>query len=578
MAGVRLAPSGAEGDPGSGIRIRDAGDSGLLLELEAVIDPSVNARAIAIAAAVAAEQQAGVRDVIPTYRSVAVHFDPLVADVDALRASLRRAASSAPVVKDGALVDVPVAYGGEHGPDLDEVASFAKLSRAAVVDRHCAAEYRVFMLGFLPGFAYMGSVDDAIAVPRKATPRTRIPAGSVGIAGRQTGIYPQQSPGGWQVIGRTGLQVFDPRRAPVSLFAPGDRVRFVAVTGIGDQGSGIKNTGAHDPATAAFDPRSPIPDPSRRVTVLDPGLFTTIQDPGRWGYQDRGVPVAGAMDRRSCRLANALVGNPPGAAVLEATLFGPELRIEQPARVAIAGADLSASIDGAPVAVDSMHACGAGSVLRFGDRRRGTRAYIAFDGGIDVPLVLGSRATHVVSGLGGIDGRAQKAGDRLPLGEPIHAGRRSPRLSPLRIEGGARLRIMRGPQDDYFDQSAFDLLQRTRFTVSPQSDRMGYRLRIPDPGSPSAPLGASRIPGREGSMISDATFIGGVQIPPSGEPILLMADRQTTGGYPQIATVITADLPLAGQLAPGDWIEFVPCTRGEAIAALVEQEEQLRAV
>jgi KipI family sensor histidine kinase inhibitor len=548
------------------VAIRDAGDAAVLLELDPVIDPVVNARAIAIAAAVTAERHAGVRDVIPTYRSVAVHFDPLVADVDVLRASLRRAASSSLAVKDGALVRVPVAYGGEHGPDLDEVASFAKLSPDAVVERHCAVEYRVFMLGFLPGFAYMGTVDEGIAAPRKATPRTRIPAGSVGIAGRQTGIYPRPSPGGWQVIGRTGLQVFDPLRAPASLFAPGDRVRFVATTGIGDQGSGITNAGA----SGALDPRSPIPDPYRRVTVLKPGLFTTIQDPGRWAHQDRGVPVAGPMDRRSYRLANALVGNPADAAVLEATLVGPELRIEQPARVAIAGADLSASIDGASVAVDSTHTCGAGSVLRFGDRRRGTRAYVAFDGGIDVPVVLGSRATHVVSGLGGIDGRALKAGDRLPLGEPIHARRRSPGFSPLRIEGGARLRIMRGPQDDYFDQSAFDLLQRTRFTVSPQSDRMGYRLRIPDAGS--------RIPAREGSMISDAAFMGGLQIPPSGEPILLMADRQTTGGYPQVATVITADLPLAGQLAPGDWIEFELCTRSEAIAALREQEEALRAV
>src|SRR5258705_148020 len=393
VAGVRLAPGGAEGDPGSGIRIVDAGDAAVLLELEAAIDPSVNARAIAIAAAVAVERRAGVRDVIPTYRSVAVHFDPLVADVDGLRDLLRRAANSAAAATDGALVEVPVAYGGEHGPDLDEVATFAKLSPAAVIERHCATEYRVFMLGFLPGFAYMGSVDDSIAAPRKATPRTRIPAGSVGIAGRQTGIYPRQSPGGWQLIGRTGLQVFDPFRSPASLFAPGDRVRFVAAAGIGGQGSGIKNIGALDARVEALYPPSPIPDPHRRVTVIKPGLFTTIQDAGRWGQQDRCVPVAGPMDRRSYRLANALVGNPPGAAALEATLLGPELRIEQPARVAIAGADLGASIDGTALAADSMRTCGAGSVLRFGERRHGTRVYIALDGGIDVPLVLGSRAT-----------------------------------------------------------------------------------------------------------------------------------------------------------------------------------------
>src|SRR5258705_12623730 len=155
------------------------------------------------------------------------------------------------------------------------------------------------MLGFLPGFAYMGTVDDAIAAPRKATPRTRIPAGSVGIAGKQTGVYPRPSPGGWQLIGRTGLQVFDPFRAPASLYAAGDRVRFVPVAGIGDQGSltGIRDQGSGTKNFGVVDPRSPIPDPFRGVTVVAPGLFTTIQDSGRWGYQDRGVPVAGPMDR-----------------------------------------------------------------------------------------------------------------------------------------------------------------------------------------------------------------------------------------------------------------------------------------
>jgi len=559
-------------DPGSGIRLVDAGDSAVLLELGAVIDPAVNARAIAIASAIAAERRAGIRDVIPTYRSVAVHFDPLVADVHGLRASLQRAVEAAPEARAGTLVEVPVAYGGEQGPDLDEVAAFAKLPPAAVVERHCATEYRVFMLGFLPGFAYMGSVDDAIAAPRKATPRTRIPAGSVGIAGRQTGIYPVESPGGWQLIGRTGLTVFDPFRAPASLFAPGDRVRFVADPLARNLEPRTPNG---EPRTANREPRtteSRIPDPgSRSITVLQPGLFTTIQDAGRWGHQDRGVPVAGPMDRRSYRLANALVGNPPDAAALEATLLGPALRMEQPVRVAITGADLSASIDGTALAVDAVRACGAGSVLRFGERRRGARAYIAFDGGIDVPPVLGSRATHVVCGLGGVEGRALKAGDRLRLGQ-AHPGGRTRGFSPLRIEGGARLRVMRGPQDEYFDQSAFDLLQRTRFTIEPQSNRMGYRLtaadRIPNP--------ESRIPA--GAMISDATFMGGLQVPPSGEPILLMADRQTTGGYPQIATVVTADLPLAGQLAPGDWVQFTLCTRDEAIAALREQDEALRVV
>jgi KipI family sensor histidine kinase inhibitor len=551
----------------SGFGIRDAGDSAILLELAPVIDPDVNARAIAIAAALRDQALSGVRDVIPTYRSVAVHFDPLTCDIDSLRNALRQAAASPPVAASGSLIEVPVAYGGDNGPDLDEVAAFAKLSAQAVIDRHCGTEYRVFMLGFLPGFAYMGTVDGSIAAPRKATPRMRIPAGSVGIAGQQTGVYPRPSPGGWQLIGRTSLDVFDATREPASLFRAGDRVRFVPSR---DPGSGIRDS--------RLEPRtneSRIPSPeSRSITILKPGLFTTIQDGGRWGCQDQGVPVSGPMDRPAQRLANALVGNPPDAATLEATLLGPELRFDQPAVIAVTGADLEAAIDGKPAAVDASHRVESGGILRFGARRSGTRAYIAIDGGIDVPPVLGSRSTHVVCGLGGIDGRALRAGDRVPLGPSTHPWRegpsnrlrRGPSTSALRSPHGARLRAMGGPQDHYFDEAVFNWLTRTRFTVSPQSDRMGYRLvagsRIPNP--------ESRIPG---AMISDAAFPGGIQIPPSGDPILLMADRQTTGGYPQIATVITADLRLAGQLAPGDWIEFALCTRLEAIAALTEQQE-----
>ena len=585
--------------------IRDAGDSAIVLELEPVIDPAVNARAIAIATAVRDQRLAGVRDVIPTYWSVAVHFDPLTCDIDSLRDTMRQAAASPRVSASGSLVEVPVAYGRDNGPDLDDVAAFAKLPATTVIDRHCGPEYRVFMLGFLPGFAYMGIVDESIAAPRKATPRTRIPAGSVGIAGRQTGVYPRPSPGGWQLIGRTPLNVFDPSREPASLFQAGDRVKFIPIENHSPVGRTFMvraNRGQGDQAGESASPkglRSAGPVSGRSLTVVRPGLFTTIQDAGRWGYQDRGVPVSGPMDRQAHRLANALVGNAPDAAALEATLLGPELRFDQPALIAVSGADLEAAIDDKPVAVDTPHRVDSGGVLRFGARRSGTRAYIAIDGGIDVPPVLGSRSTHVVSGLGGVDGRALRAGDRLALGSSHSQGSESnhPWRKPLRfalqvigdqVPGthtihGARLRAMRGPQDYYFEDSAFDWLAHTRFTVSPQSDRMGYRLmpgsRILNPalrepqGVPSLSRDESRIPA--GSMISDAAFTGGIQIPPSGEPILLMADRQTTGGYPQIATVITADLQLAGQLAPGDWIEFEWCTRLEAIAALKEQEEAL---
>jgi antagonist of KipI len=283
------------------------------------------------------------------------------------------------------------------------------------------------------------------------------------------------------------------------------------------------------------------------------------------------------MDHASHRLANAIVGNSPGAATLEATLVGPELRIEQETFVALTGADLRATVDGADAPRYTPVHCQQDSVLRFGERRGGTRAYVAFDGGVAPEPVLGSRATHVLSGLGGIDGRALEPGDRLTLGEKTKPGlvvSRAVRITPRWPDGGARLRVLPGPQADYFDRSALDALQRLRFTISPQSDRMGYRL-----AASGDPLPATWIARRVGGeMISDVTFMGGLQIPPSGDPILLMADRQTTGGYAQLAVVITADLPVAGQLGPGDWIEFELCRRTEAIAALIAAEGKILAI
>lgn len=208
-------------------RLVRAGDAAVLLELEPVIDVRTSERAVTIADQVRSRAVHGVRDVVPTFRSVAVYFDPAVTDAEHVERELRLA-SVAPVrILGGRTIEVSVSYGGEFGPDLAEVASFAGLTEAEVVELHTSTRYRVFMLGFLPGFAYMGRVDERIAAPRKDSPRARVPAGSVGIAGVQTGIYPRESPGGWQIIGRTTMPLFDASQTPAARFAPGDTVRFV---------------------------------------------------------------------------------------------------------------------------------------------------------------------------------------------------------------------------------------------------------------------------------------------------------------------------------------------------------------
>ena len=223
---------------GDAFRLVHAGDSVVVAELDNQIDERVNARAIRLADVVARAGLQGVRDIVPTYRSVAVYYDPLRVDFtrlsDLLSSEARAAAGSEdaggpePLSPARAPKRIPVRYGGTDGPDLADVAAFAKMSEAEVVARHTGRTYRVFMMGFLPGFPYLGTVDPAIAAPRRQTPRLRVPAGSVGIAGSQTGIYPAESPGGWQLIGRTPMRLFDLSRPNPFLLEPGDGVEFVA--------------------------------------------------------------------------------------------------------------------------------------------------------------------------------------------------------------------------------------------------------------------------------------------------------------------------------------------------------------
>jgi inhibitor of KinA len=212
------------------VRIVAAGDSALVVEFEDLIDPSVNAKAIALSESVAASRFAGVRDVVPTYRSVAIYFDPLRVDYEGLTAYIERGHAASPMSAAATVVRIPVCYDAELGPDLAHVAAFASLAVEEVVRRHAAATYRVFMLGFVAGFAYLGTVDERIAMPRHATPRVKVPARSVGIAGGQTGIYPAETPGGWRLIGRTPLKPFDLERSDPFLMKAGDRVQFYAIS------------------------------------------------------------------------------------------------------------------------------------------------------------------------------------------------------------------------------------------------------------------------------------------------------------------------------------------------------------
>ena len=303
------------------------------------------------------------------------------------------------------------------------------------------------------------------------------------------------------------------------------------------------------------------------LTVVRPGMLTTVQDLGRWGRQGAGVPVAGPMDAYSHRLANRLAGNRESAAALEVTLIGPELEAQGDVVCAVSGAEFALRVDGDTVPMHQRFVVPSGSRLRFGPRTAGARAVLAVRGGFGVDAVFGSRATSLISRIGPFGGRPLAAGDVLPVdgGDALSNPESALSAPPLDLpRGGARVRVIRGPHELLFTEAAFDTLFSARFLVTPSSNRMGYRLEGP----------VLQHSGKA-DILSDATPMGSLQVPASGQPIVLMADRQTTGGYPKIATVITADLPIAGQLAPGDWMEFTPCTREAAADALQRQRRHL---
>jgi antagonist of KipI len=303
------------------------------------------------------------------------------------------------------------------------------------------------------------------------------------------------------------------------------------------------------------------------MSVVKAGMLTTIQDLGRRGYQGLGVPVSGPMDVYSHRLANQLVGNAADAAALEITLMGPELVVDGDVTCAITGADISVAIDGRPAPMNEPFTVRGGRSLKWGHRISGARQTLAVRGGFDVPVTLGSRATHLTSRMGPFGGRSLRPGDVLPIGdapEHLHGVTGHALEVPL---GGARLRVLPAVHRDRFTEDAWGLLTHARFTISPQSNRMGYRLDGPVLTHAAA-----------ADILSEAMPLGAIQVPSSGQPILLLAERATTGGYATIGCVITADIPVAGQLAPGDWIEFDEVTRDDAIAALRRREAALRGV
>jgi len=541
------------------IAIRAAGDAALLMETgQLAIDNDHGNGPVELAAAIRSAPLPGLADVVPGAATVLVTVEPgswALADLAARLRQLASAAAASPPPPRSAVLVLDTVY---DGPDLADVAALTGLSTGEVIARHAAAEYRVGWLGFSPGFGYLNGLDPLLAaVPRLDTPRLSVRAGSVAIGGGLAAIYPAASPGGWRLLGRTAAALWDAGRNPPALLSPGQRIRFRPADQL--------RAAASVPEVAAAPGSPPQAAPAgpqhaaraRLIRVIQPGPLATVQDLGRIGLAHLGVPGSGAADAASLRRANRLVGNDETAAGLEATLGRLVVRFEADAVAAVTGAPVPLTLEpdpyGGEPAHDTRFEVRAGSALKLGSPRAGLRSYLAVDGGIEVPPVLGSRSTDRLSGLGPAPLRA---GDLLPLGPPRSLPGKPRDTRPRAVPsaavpaGGAQavqLRAIAGPRHDWFTAAALTALQGGGYQVTAASDRTGLRLAGPV---------LTRAPGRTGELASEGTAAGSLQVTHDGQLILLLADHPVTGGYPVIAVVVSADLGLAAQLRPGQRIRF----------------------
>ncbi len=582
--------------PSSGARIVAASDHSALVVFADELGAERHRDVLRLTTALLGQAAPFVRNVHPGQASILVSFDPRMCSPAAMQAWLEERLQKMSEIEPltPRTIEIPVCYGDTFGPDLDAVAALHDLSADEVVAIHSRAVYRVEFLGFSPGFPYLAGLSPQLATPRLAVPRTHVPAGSVAIGGAHTGVYPIASPGGWRLIGRTPLRLFRPQEMSPAWLQMGDHIRFRRI-----EPAEFATLAAHhdnlapllDPSPRTARSRALVGSPHRKpsspkdapigVTVDKPGFQASIQDSGRYGAAHLGVSASGAADPLALCLGNWLVGNEEGAAAIELTLVGGTFLFDSEACIALTGSDFAAVLEevrggsrSIPVPPWRAVRVARGSRLVLGHARSGARGYLCVGGGFDIPPFLGSASTHLQSGLGGF-GRALVAGDRLriaPIGklarDPRHAADATARTLDTQWiaqqYAPSPLRITVGPQADWFSPDAQARLADSEYEVLEQSNRMGIRLAGPV---------LSRA--QSGELQSEGVSLGAIQVPESGQPILLFVEHQTTGGYPKIGNVCSADMHRVGQLRPRDRVRCQWITLDAARALYLEREAWL---
>jgi KipI family sensor histidine kinase inhibitor len=581
--------------------IRRLGDDALLIGVEGPSAARRLTRALHVAGV------AGLTEVVIGFATVMMAFDAAVEDLDGWRPLLARLMEASVMeeskdrpgeeLDEGDLLEIPCVF---DGPDLDEVASIAGCTPEKVIELVTGRPLTVAVVGFAPGFAYLDGLPDELChIPRRPRPRPAVPPGSVALANGHAAVYPTASPGGWQLIGRTDVPLFTPLIAPYARLTPGDGVRFTRATATLSDGpsqwdpiagpTGASSTGVSSPggsSTGASSPGGSSPGagaslrrsssaPSSAEVVFEveeAGLRTVLQDGGRRGLAALGVPAATPGDPYSFRLANQLVGNSVDACALEVVARGPTLRCVRSTFVAVVGASPDVRVDGRPVASGRVVPVDAGQQLVVGAVRRGLRSYLAVAGGFVGPDVLGSCSSDQLSMLGpgplAAGARLSAATMHLPLGDHLRDG-----IARDVDEGKpVVLRVVPGPHPEHFVAGAFASLARVSFAVDAESNRVGLRLRLRRDAH-ALPLRADLDAPTE--VDSQGVVTGAVQVPPDGEPVILLTDHATLGGYPVVAVVAAVDHGLLGQCAPGSIVVLDPIDYDEAHRALRSQQRAL---
>lgn len=497
------------------MRLLPCGDEALLVEVGSLADVLAAQPLIAALPAVG--------EVVPAARTLLVRPVPgRLAEARAALGSLEVPQGAEPqTVRD---VEIPVVY---DGPDLAEVAVLSGLTERQVIEAHTGTPWRVAFGGFAPGFAYLVGGDPRLVVPRKETPRTRVPAGSVGLAGEFSGIYPTSSPGGWQLIGSTGVRLFDPEADPPALLAPGTRVTFREARG-------------PDPVAALPPPAEEAAPAVRSLRVGSTRLPVLVVDEGRPGHASIGVGRSGAADRGAYALGARLVGNERGEAALEFTMGAATVVADGSMTLVLTGAPVEASAGGRAVSMATVFHLGHGESLTIGPATRGLRTYLSVRGGVAAPTVLGSRSRDTLAGLGPAPitaGGSVAVGDALPGWIPSTDW--TP-LAPARAV--AELEFTPGPRAEWVEP-----LDGTGWRVGAAVDRVGARLEG---------KGLARL--RRGELLSEPVVRGSIQVPPSGQPVIFLADHPLTGGYPVAGVLTRQSADRAAQLRPGDAVVLVP--------------------